>query len=442
MTIDLAGTETLANYLDLVTSLLAGGRRDEAEEILARATTFAGDAPTAHLILGLFLAQYREFERAEAHLQRAAEPAEQSEPAVAAVAHFNLGVLRRLQEDVAGSDREFARALALSDDDRLLEARADLLLQEQRYADALADLDELLRRRPRAPELFARRGELHRLCERYQPALDDLTRAVTLADGDGWAYATRGQVHKALEQCDEALRDLDAALARDPSLDWARAERGELRQFLGLHEQAIEDFSTLVAHESEQEPSTQRIWAYVQRGETLRVLRRFEEALADLNEAVRLSDGQSWVYAYRGMVLQLCGRQQEAIDDFNRALDGDANDDWTHYCRGLSLRILGRGSDADADFDQAIALARATTAREPRDWRTVLNLALYLATTGRIAEARRIYAQARADGASIYHLRGGAEDAQDVLMIFPGDAGALAALAALDSPALSPRPSV
>ena len=84
-------------------------------------------------------------------------------------------------------------------------------------------------------------------------------------------------------------------------------------------EEALADFDRAVALDEKFGSG-----AIARRGETYRLMKRYEEALADFDRAVALDESDAGAIAERGDIYRLMGRSQQALADFNRiiALDG------------------------------------------------------------------------------------------------------------------------
>ena len=130
--------------------------------------------------------------------------------------------------------------------------------------------------------------------ERYDEALTDLNRAIELDPSADWAIADRGETYRLMERYDEALADFNRAIELDPSDAWAIASRGA----------DLPGHGTLRRGPGRPQPRhrtrPQHAWAISHRGETYRLMGRYDEALADLNRAIELdpeTPGQSEVAA-------------------------------------------------------------------------------------------------------------------------------------------------
>ena len=106
---------------------------------------------------------------------------------------------------------------------------------------------------------------------------------------------------------------------------------------------------------------------------------KVEPAIAELNEALRISPTYQDAHANLGRALVIAGRTEEAIVHFRAALDGTDKADIRHGL-GDALDKLGRTDEAMREYEAALAL-------EPDHYHTLVLLAKDLATRGRFAEA-------------------------------------------------------
>ncbi len=181
------------------------------------------------------------------------------------------------------------------------------------------------------------RGEALRGQHEPAAALPNFNAALGLAPNDAAAYAGRGEAEMDLALEDRAAADFATALHLDPSNAEAHQDLGELARLRG-------DLPTAFRQEDraiELKPDWARPW--LERGLAFLAERRFDMALADFAEAIRLKDDVPL-----------------ALEASARALTGkgDAKGAATAYGQANGV-LLERGEfkRALADADQALALA-------------------------------------------------------------------------------------
>ena len=82
---------------------------------------------------------------------------------------------------------------------------------------------------------------------------------------------------------------------------------------------------------------------------------RFDRAIADLDEAIRLDPNFAVAYNNRGDAYRQKGELERAIADFNEALRLDPNITPAYTLRGLAYEKKGELERARADYSTALA---------------------------------------------------------------------------------------
>ncbi len=97
-----------------------------------------------------------------------------------------------------------------------------------------------------------------------------------------------------------------------------------------------------------------RAHTLVNRATNLNSLGRFQAAMKDLNEALRLEPDLAEAFVTRGNTFFLRGANLEALNDYHRALALDLRDRHAgHVNRALTYQALKQHEDAYADFRAA-----------------------------------------------------------------------------------------
>lgn len=224
------------------------------------------------------------------------------------------------------------------------------------------------------PEAALYEGLIHAARERHEEAIAALQRAGAI-DGDDLklrrlqalassleasgqtqeaaeVYCELGKSHYDASRYPEALEAMERTVALDPSHVEALAHKGELLRLIG--NRGDEAVATL---EEALRLKPDYAWALVVYGETLHTMNRLSEAADAFRRAIELNASvPQWHYRW-GEVLRLLGRHEEALARFDRAIELGATDATTISRRGEVLRLLSRYDEALAVFDQALSLA-------------------------------------------------------------------------------------
>lgn len=96
--------------------------------------------------------------------------------------------------------------------------------------------------------------------------------------------------------------------------------------------------------------------SYIERGNALQKLDRYEEALASYDRAATLRPDDARVYYNQGTALLNLGRHEEALARYDRAISLDPLHADAHMNRGLALQRLQRYEESLSSYDAAIVL--------------------------------------------------------------------------------------
>jgi Tfp pilus assembly protein PilF len=96
--------------------------------------------------------------------------------------------------------------------------------------------------------------------------------------------------------------------------------------------------------------------AYSNRGNILKELNRFEEALASLDKAIKLQPNYAEAYNNKGNVLQDLHRYVDALDWYDKAIALQPNYAEAYSNKGNALELLHRHDEAMKNYDIATAI--------------------------------------------------------------------------------------
>jgi tetratricopeptide (TPR) repeat protein len=312
--------------------------------------------------------------------------------------------------------------------------RGNRLREQGRDEAALLEYDRSLRLRPDHAVALARRAEVHRALRDVPAAEADIRRSLEIDRDNHLAYAVRAAMHIDHNRFDEAVADLDIVLRLKPDFGDAHRLRGIARfyragpgdmeactaDFTAALRFSADDFFALV-NRAEAHRRRRRYGQSLQdaaraaeinpdhplprwvRCETLRVMGRFEEALAELAMLERQAPGDARVHYTRGRIAAGRGDHRTALREFDRVLAAQPRWPAALVARAESRRMLG-------EPEQALADCRSAVQMDPRCSRALgVAAAVYaqLGDFGRAAEA--LSAAVKADPTFAPFLRRRAE---------------------------------
>jgi tetratricopeptide (TPR) repeat protein len=130
-------------------------------------------------------------------------------------------------------------------------------------------------------------------------------------------------------------------------------------------------------------------WAIGGRGLAYCLMGRYEEALSDFNRGIELDEKYIWAFENRGKTYYLIGKYEEALSDFDRVIELDDEDALSFESRGEFYQLTGKYKEALADFNQAVEL-------DPESAQALSRRGLIYRLLGRYEEAVADYAKALA----------------------------------------------
>jgi len=235
---------------------------------------------------------------------------------------------------------------------------------EHRYDRAITDFDQSVQLDPNDAIAFFNRGIAYFAVHQSERAVQDYSEALKLKpdlyavyNNRGAAYRRLGQYDHANEDFAQAIRYYDQLLSREPTPDPALLTVvGDTYNNMGQYDRAIESLDKAI----KMKPDYANAW----NGRCLahERLGQLQQALADCNEAIRLSRSGDFVMT---TTLSVCGyiylrmkNYDAAIADFDATLKADPNSAaGSLYGRGLAEKAKGDIAGANTD----IAAAKSIT---------------------------------------------------------------------------------
>ena len=201
-----------------------------------------------------------------------------------------------------------------------LTGRAEALFRLGEYGRAEEDYTNVLKLRPDAPGIHAKRGECRLGLRQYEKAVDDFTIALTNKPDATSIRANRGYAWCELGKYDQALDDLNLCVKEQPVVSDYHRNRAIIYQKRKEYEPAIRDISRAI----ELEPSHPVLWSI--RGKIYADSGQWDKALPDYTESIRRDIHSFTGYKYRGLYFKQMGDWNSALLDLNRAIDINPTD--------------------------------------------------------------------------------------------------------------------
>lgn len=323
---------------------LRSGKLDQAENLCRAILQEDSSALPALQMLGLALAQKKQFDAAEEIFQRFLA----INPNSASVLS-NLGNLRHLKGDETGAESYYRKSIALQGANPQTHFNLALALKAQgKLEDSLAALKEALKRKPDYVDAMVQSGVVLLAMKRPAEAIESLDRALSLRADHFEALFNKGLALVSLESYEEAKR----CLARAAALN-----QNDHRVFLAL-------------------------------GKTLKLLQENELATSSLARAAALKPDDAETHVALAGVFLADGWTMAALDEADKALALAPDSEEALMMKGRVLAELNR-------LDESIALQKRATEVAPESIRAQLVLGTAYLARGLTDEARTVFEKAR-----------------------------------------------
>ena len=229
------------------------------------------------------------------------------------------------------------------------------------WSHAVVDLNTVIRRAPDWSWNWFERANAYFGLGEHDRALSDVNHAIELDRSIDQFWYLRGRIHAGRDDYAQALADLSEGIRVTPLPDRYHGyrQRGDVEISFSKIDRAIADYSEAIRlrgariGRSDSVLYTWRAILYLAQGET-------DLALADLDLANRLDPRNWWVLNHRGLARARKRMFDQAIADFEEGLKLSQGDKmWTAifiHVRADCLAMAGRTDEALAGYKEAAAL--------------------------------------------------------------------------------------
>jgi tetratricopeptide (TPR) repeat protein len=227
-------------------------------------------------------------------------------------------------------------------------ALGKLHFNRKEWGEAETAFSEAIRLDPDCAEAYhLRAGSLFN-AGKVKESLPDFDKAVALDPHNAELFKNRGIARLNLLRFDEALADLRHGLELDPEnpepyrkvLGETFARRAFEHDRAKKWKEAVADMNEAIRHRPAFADN------YDKRGSFHYNLGQFEEALKDFSEAIRLDPKQPAFFLHRGYAHQALGREDEAAEDFAKAQRAGGHSDASERLQRKTAEAILRGQGA------------------------------------------------------------------------------------------------
>ncbi|CAK8677862.1 unnamed protein product [Clavelina lepadiformis] len=227
----------------------------------------------------------------------------------------------------------------------IFEKTGDMLL-------AMEDYGSVVRINPTRTDALLKRALFSFKKGSWHSAVTDFTQLIQKEPLNAQARMYRGRAYAEYGNHECALRDLSAAIHLDPLNPIAFYHRGALLRKVAPNK-ALQDLSTSFLLDN----SEKNVLAVLHRGILYSELKKYQEAMADFEQTLRLDLSMACAHVNIGLIhLQVTGNYWEAVKRFTFAIKGDPTYTRSYVCRSDALARIHEYQAAVRDITRAIHL--------------------------------------------------------------------------------------
>jgi len=182
-----------------------------------------------------------------------------------------------------------------------------------------------------------------------EEALREVKRATELAPNDADAFYYLGRLHFSTDKLAGALSDFQKALELDPASLRTENQLGQTYEALGRWPEAERVY--LKAIEMERSQAKKSEWPYFNLGVLYLNTMRAEEAVAYLQEALRLNPSWAQGKVKLAAALSSCKKFDQAVTLLEGAVESEPLNAEAHYRLALLLTKTGKAEEAKQHFN-------------------------------------------------------------------------------------------
>ncbi len=370
---------------------LETGRINQAIADLSKAIELDPDNPLAYQNRGAAYARRRRYHRAFSDFGTAIG----LDPTLAE-AFRGRGTIYGIHGQHAQALADFSKMVALSPDDASAHhLRGTAFMAMKRTEEAITEFETALECDPSLAQAHQSLGIAHAECGNHAHAIDAFTRAIELDGKLIEAYRRRSEAYRALGRETEAEDDLRRAevetaggTERVRSIEDAHEKQqadNKVEQLTERRARAsseapepapksvdVEAVVTVIpgretlVRKTEPEDRQASIERLTREGMLAQSEGRHGDAIALLNQVIKLEPGRAGSFHARGLALAAEGWIDEAIADYGKAIELNPSNATFYIDRARSYEMVSRGHDALADLGTAIKIDNDADARFAR----------------------------------------------------------------------------
>lgn len=165
---------------------------------------------------------------------------------------------------------------------------------------------------------------------KFEEAIDICTEELKTSSSKYKWYGLRASAEIGTKDFKSSYDDFKKAIAENRNVVWYYADLGYVCVLMHKNKEAVENCTTVI-EKSKSDKDTEV--AYDTRALAYRNLCKFDEAIQDISEAIKINPKNAGLYSHRAYVYNDLYEIDKALEDANKAIEMDSNSSFSYRTR-------------------------------------------------------------------------------------------------------------
>lgn len=179
---------------------------------------------------------------------------------------------------------------------------------------AFKSYESALKTNPMSAPVYANLASLHSQKGNKVKALEYIEKGLQVDDKNPDLYLTRSKIYDNQGKKEQAMQDLNQILTFAPDNIFAKTGLANLKKNNGDLNGALKDYNTLIAEKPES-------LLYNGRADVYFKMKKYKEALSDVNKAVSIDPKFAQSYVTKALILLDTAKPKEACENLDKAVN-------------------------------------------------------------------------------------------------------------------------
>ncbi|AZA83074.1 hypothetical protein C1637_20000 [Chryseobacterium lactis] len=179
---------------------------------------------------------------------------------------------------------------------------------------AFKSYESALKSNPMSAPVYANLASLHSQKGNKIKALEYIEKGLQIDDKNPDFYLTRSKIYDIQGKKDLAMKDLNQILTFAPDNAFAKTGLANLKKNSGDLEGALKDYNQLISEKPES-------LLYNGRADVFLKMKKYKEALTDINKSVSIDPKFAQAYVTKALVLFDTAKPKEACENLDKAVN-------------------------------------------------------------------------------------------------------------------------